>query len=213
MMKDIQEIMMEMGNLTKEQIAADLSEEEKEELMNLINIDEVSTAGFSTGSGVSDFCATPTPTPSPIPTCTPDDVCGSQSFCCMVVVPGGLTVDPTQTHAAVVTKDLVVTPDGQCTTKIGNCTIILNKATISGCAQIFASLGVKDRCGNCTFLCCTDFVCLCEKNIICCALPQDGNIRFIINTDNAVQVTTQNGCENQQVWKITGTLSFTCENC
>ncbi|MTK13373.1 MAG: hypothetical protein F8N39_15195 [Clostridiaceae bacterium] len=208
-MRDIQEIMKEMENLTQNQIAVSLSESEKAELLNSINADISSP---SLNSPVGDFCATPIPTVTP-PTCIPDNACGSQSFCCMIVVPSGLTVNPDQAHAAVVTKDLTVIPNGQCTTKIGNCTIILNKATINGCAEVFVSLGVKDRCGNCTFLCCTDFICLCEKDIICCTLPSSNTVKFIIGPLTATKVTTTGGCEGQQVWKVTGSVSFTCDNC
>ncbi|WML35831.1 hypothetical protein [Clostridium sp. OS1-26] len=208
-MKEIQEIITNMENISKEQVATDLSKEEKEELINLINVSNFTP--LQNDSSVP-FC-TPTPTPTPIPTCSPDNACTPQPFCCAVAFSNDLNVDPNEIHAAVVPKNVSIESDGQCTTRIGNCTITLIKGTINGCAEVFVSLGVKDRCGNCSFVCCTDFICLFQQDIICCVLPTDPNkIKFIVNDLMATRIAT--ACdESQQVWQISGTITFTCDEC
>jgi hypothetical protein len=211
--KEIQEIITDTKNISQEQVATDLSKEEKDELIGLINVSKATTLQ---ANGDISFCATPTP--SPIPTCSPNNACSSESFCCVVSFSSGLSVPttaagvPQEIHAAVVPKDLSIESDGQCTTRIGNCVINLNKGTINGSAEIFVSLGVKDQCGNCSFVSCSDFVCLSEKDIICCILPDEDKVKFIVD-DLDAQFLTFACDESQQVWQITGTISFTCEEC
>lgn len=209
-MKDIREIMMEMDNLTKDQLAIDLTEEEKEELISLINTDDISTNNSADTLGCK-------PDPTFPPTCMPTGACGSQAFCCIVTFPKDLTViRPLQINTAIVPSNLTVTPNGTCTANIGGCTIILNKAKISACAKIFVSLGVKDTSGNSSFVCCSDCVFLCSKDVICCGTPNVNNIKFMVSNPTAVQLTT--GCtgapgnNQKQIWQITGNLTFTCHN-
>lgn len=201
-MKDIREIMMEMDNITKEQLAADLSDNEKQELINLIN---------TTAVDVTADCIQPTPTPT-IPPCPTTDLCTSQNFCCVVSFPKSLTALQNEVFAAVVSKDVKVDPDGRCAVDVGNCSITLDKAKISGSAQIIISLGVRDRCGNTSFVSCSDFVCLCNKNIICCGLPDPAKIKF--NISKLCAQPLADACNgNTQVWQISGTISFTCQDC
>lgn len=212
-MREIQEIITNTGNISKEQVATDLSKEEKEELINLINVNKITTS--ETNSSIP-FCTTPTP--SPIPTCSPTNACSSESFCCVVAFSSDLIVPtttggtPQEIHAAIVPKDISIESDGQCTTRVGNCIITLNKGTINGSAEVFVSLGVKDKCGNCSFVCCTDFICLRQKDIICCTLPDEDKVKFIVD-DLDAQFLTFACDEDQQVWQITGTITFTCEEC
>ncbi len=212
-MREIQEIITNMKNISEEQMATDLSKEEKEELINLINVNKITPS--ETDNSLT-FCTTPTP--SPIPTCSPDNACSSEPFCCVVAFSNDLIVptttggDAQEIHAAVVPKDLFIEDDGPCNFKFDNCTIKLNKGKINGCAEVFASLGVKDNCGNCSFVCCTDFVCLRQKDIICCTLPDEDKIKFIVNDLMAIKIDT--ACDGeQQVWQISGNITFTCEEC
>lgn len=206
-MKEIQEIRTKIENISKEQVATDLSKEEKEELLGLINASNIST---TQSNGCLPFCATPSPTV--LPTCSPDNACSSESFCCVVAFSSDLDVDPNEIHAAVVPKDLSIEPNGQCTTKVGNCTITLNKGIVTGCAEVFVSLGVKDKCGNCSFVCCSDFVCLFQNDIVCCELPNPENIKFVVSDLSATELGF--GCEGQQqVWQLSGNFSFNCGEC
>jgi hypothetical protein len=206
--KEIKEIITNIENISREQVATDLSKEEKEELMNLINVSKVNS---SENNDSISFSTTPTPTP--IPTCIPDNACKAEPFCCVVAFSSELTVPtPKEIHAAVVPKDLSIVSTGQCITKIGNCTITLNKGEINGCAGVLVSLGVEDSCGNQSFICCKDFVCLCQKDIICCVLPDEDKIKFIVGDLDAKFLTSACSGE-QQVWQITGTITFTCEEC
>lgn len=211
-MREIQEIITNTGNISKEQVASDLSKEEKEELINLINVNEITPS--ETNDSIP-FCTTPTP--SPIPTCFPGNACSSESFCCVVVFSSELDVPtPKEIHAAVVPKNLFIEDDGLCNFKFDNCTIKLNKGKVNGSAEVFVSLGVKDKCGNLSFVCCKDFLCLREKDIICCTLPDQDKIKFIVNDLFAQKLNTCTPapCDgDQQIWQITGTITFTCEEC
>lgn len=205
-MKDIQELMMAMDtDLAREQAALDLSSEEKEELVSLINNIDIDEENIDVKC--ADTCGTPCPT-TPCPT----DACTPQTVCCVVAFPSELeVVSPYDVKAAVVPKDLSVDCDSKCSVQIGNCTVILDKAKISGCAQVFLSLAVKDRCENISYVCCCDCVSL-NKNILCCGLPEEDTIKFEVSDLTAVD----NGlaCEgDKQIWALKGELKFTCEEC
>lgn len=206
-MKDIKDIMVEMDNMAKNQIAVDLSEEEKEELKSLINAD-FSAVKQSVSQECLPFCATPTPPPTQCPTCSP------QSFCCVVTVPGDFTVDTGEVHAAVSPKNFTVIPgsQGTCTVTLGNgCTILLNSAKVSGCAEVFASLGVKDAQGNCTFICCSDCVCFCDQNVVCCGTITAAGIKFVVSNLEATQISAASAATcDQSIWRLTGTITLTC---
>lgn len=199
-MKDIKEIMIEMEEIAANQVAVDLSEEEKEELKNLINSEF--TAPLQSTS--SNCCPTPPPA---CPTCDP------QGFCCIVTVPDGFTVDTSEVHAAVSPKDFSVVSgsEGACTVTLGNgCTLLLKKAKVNGCAQVFASLCVKDAQGNCTFVCCSDCVCFCDQNVICCGPITANGIKFTVSNLQATPITTNDPTCNKSLYTLTGTITLTC---
>lgn len=194
-----------MENIAANQIAVDLSEEEKEELKSLINA-EFSAPLSNTSSSSLSFCAT-TPTPTPCPNCEP------QGFCCVVTVPQGFTVDTNEVHAAVSPKNFAVVPgsQGTCTVTLGNgCTILLNNAKVNGCAEVLASLGVKDAQGNCTFVCCSDCVCFCDQNVICCGTINSNGIKFVVSNLQANPIRTNDPTCNKSLFTLTGTITLTC---
>lgn len=131
-MKDIKEIMMEMDNIAEIQVAADLSEDEKEELKNLIH---ASTLGD----------------PPPCGPCT-DEV----PYCCKVSIPKDFSANFTEKRLSVVSKlfcfvdpcpcDVTCTPSASCaTTPI---TITLYPVRVIGCIQFIANASsLQGDCG------------------------------------------------------------------
>lgn len=135
-MKDIREIMMEMKSSTNEQIAVELSEEEKEELKNLIHAD---------GKGPHHQWGKPTPKPTPPPCSEPctDEV----PYCNKVLIHNGFTTNIQDKRLAVVSSlYCFVDPcpcEVSCTANLGTCQEILRLTVypirVIGCLSYVAS--------------------------------------------------------------------------
>jgi hypothetical protein len=132
LVKDIREIMMEMKSSTNEQIAVELSEEEKSELKNLIHTEDVK--GFPWGR----------PTPPPCVEPCSDEV----PYCNKVLVPNRLTVS-VQNRRIAVSSSLYCFVDPcpcevSCTATLGSCQEILRLTVypvrVIGCLNYVASI-------------------------------------------------------------------------
>ncbi|OBR94102.1 hypothetical protein CLRAG_16420 [Clostridium ragsdalei P11] len=205
-MKDVQEIMMEIDNITKGQLAVDLSEDEKKELVGLIE----SGSGEVLQQSVSDPCCNcdPTTPPTPCPSCT------AGTFCCLISVPTDFTFIPGHVHAGVSkrTEFTVTQGSGKCTATLTNgCTIALNRAKVTGSVKVFASLGFKDPSGNCAFLCCTDVVCFCNSDVVCCGTIDPNTIKFLVSGLSYNNLgTVGSSCPKVNIYEVTGKITPTC---
>jgi hypothetical protein len=90
-------------------------------------------------------------------------------FCCTISVPRGLTVIPKSLKAAVVKgKGFKIKPYGDIEKEVCGCKIKLKTIKLSGCAEVFVSVAVKDRSGNISHLCCSSCAFFDDVKITCC---------------------------------------------
>ncbi|ADK14945.1 MULTISPECIES: hypothetical protein [Clostridium] len=200
-MKDIQKIVMEVDNITKNQLAVDLSEDEKKELEGLIE----SGSGETLQQSVPYTCCN---CDSAIPpSCTPG------TFSCLISVPTDFTFVPGDLHAGVSqhTNFTVTQVSGKCTATLSNgCTIALNSAKVTGSVKVFASLGFKDPSGNCAFLCCTDVVCFCNSDVVCYGTIDPNAIKFLVSDLSYQNLgTTRSSYPKINIYEVTGKITPT----
>lgn len=207
-MKDIQEIMTEIDNVTNKQLAVDLSENEKKELAGLIEANPgVELQQNVLQQSSSDPCCDPTIPPTTCPPCTPG------TFCCLIEAPADFTIIPGQLHAGVspsTSFDVIQSADKCTATLLNGCTVLLNSAKVTGNARVFASIGFKDTSGNCAFLCCSDSICFCNSDIVCCGTIDPTSIKFLVSELSSRNLGSIGTNCPKNVYEITGKVTPTC---
>lgn len=202
-MKDIQEIMMEIDNITKKQLAVDLSDDEKKELAGLIQ----TSPDVVLQQDSSDPCCNPTTPPTTCPPCTPG------TFCCLIQVPTDFTFINGQLHAGVSSgSNFTVIPSAdRCQATLANgCTVLLNRAKVTGTVKVFASLGFKDTSENCAFLCCSDCICFCNSDVVCCGTIDPASVKFLVSDLSYRNLGPIGSNCVTNVFEITGKVTPTC---
>lgn len=202
-MKDIQEIMTEIDNITNKQVAVDLSDDEKKELAGLIE----GNSDVALTQSATDPCCDPTIPPTICPPCTPG------TFCCLIEAPTDFTIISGQLHAGVSPSPnfTVIPSTAQCqATLLNGCTVLLNSAKVTGTAKVFASIGFKDKSGNCAFLCCSDCICFCNSDVVCCGTIDPTSIKFLVSELSSRNLGSIGTNCPKNVYEITGKVTPTC---